>query len=137
MQDDRFTIEPNRWYGWQMLPGYVTSPYEYGPYASPALIDDVKPQGTGKSFLWIRLGYVIYPMGGGPTGGNLRVLKRSASWLFADLMDSPDERSVLISQISFGWMEQFRPNVFHHHPPNAAQQNITDYLNEIFRQQGR
>ena len=137
MQDDRFTIEANRWYGWQMLPGYVAEPGLYRPYASPALIKEVKPKGSGKKILWIQLGYVIYPTGGGPVGGDLRVLKRSVSWLFADMMDYKSDRSVLISQISFEWMAQFRPKSLYHKPPSPAQQPITDCLNEMFRQQGR
>ncbi len=46
----------------------------------------------------------------------------------------------LISERSYPWAVEpagLRPEYLYHRPPSPAQQPITDYLNEMFRQQGR
>ena len=46
----------------------------------------------------------------------------------------------LISERSYPWAVEpagLRPEYLYHRPPSPAQQPLTDYLNEMFRQQGR
>ena len=46
----------------------------------------------------------------------------------------------LDSERSYPWAVEpagLRPEYLYHRPPSPAQQPITDYLNEMFRQQGR
>jgi hypothetical protein len=49
--DERLTLKTAKWYGWQMLPGYLDG---YEPYFSPILVETVTPEKSGKGWLSVQ-----------------------------------------------------------------------------------
>ena len=133
-------LVPGRWYGWQMIPGYVGE--RNVPYFSPIFVRRVLPMKTGKGFL--RLGFinVFYAEGVQDFSCDLRILKHAENYIIAELTNGeggPD-RSAVISHIEFGWIEHFCPHLWYQHPPasvgGAAETSVSIYLNKIFGVEG-
>ena len=99
----RFTMENCRWYAWQMLPGYGDT-----PYYSPIWIRRVQPLKTGHSRLRLTFWNVAYAEGVQEFEVELRILKRSLLFLAADVVSQQD-RLVIISEITTGWLRQCFP----------------------------
>jgi hypothetical protein len=102
-QQEGFTILAGRWYGWQMMPGYA-----HWPYFSPILVHRMMPLKTGRGLLGLRFWNVGYAEGVQNFETELRVLKRTADFLVADIVGQPD-RAALVSRLSFGWLEHCCP----------------------------
>ena len=66
----------------------------------------------------------------------LKILKRTADWMFVDLVEDED-RGAVISHISFGWIENFCPRLWHNYPPpaygSAAEGSVNTYLHQVFK----
>ena len=57
----RFTLSQGHWYGWQMLPGYVSDdPY---PYFSPIYVGEITPRKTHRRILALRFSTWPRPKG--------------------------------------------------------------------------
>lgn len=133
---NKFKLIPQFWYAWEMIPGYV----EEGnvPYCSPIFIQRVVQKKTGKGILALDFLNVFYAEGVQDFSLELRVLKRSADYLVADLLygtEGPD-RSAIISHIGFPWIERFCPELWRNHLPSSvgrgAEESVSVYLNMIF-----
>ena len=136
-EQKRLKLEPDTWYGWQMIPGYIGE--RNVPYFSPILVHQVVPQKTGKSILRLDFSNVFYAEGVKDFSLDLRILKHSADYLVADLLygdDGPD-RVAVISHIEFAWIERFCPSLWFHRPPSSfspepAATSVSKYLNAVF-----
>ena len=100
----RLTLERDRWYGWQMLPGYCSGG-EYRPYFSPIYMQEVEPLKSGKGWLRLRFINAGYAAGVKDFSLDLRVLDRKEAFLVGRLEDA--DRSAIISAIDFQWIRSF------------------------------
>lgn len=71
---NRFTIESNRWYGWQMMPGYGS------PYYSPIDVYNIEPRRNGRSELTLRFFNAFYAEGVQDFEKTLHVLLRGKTF---------------------------------------------------------
>ena len=132
----RLKLVLDHWYGWQMIPGYGQG--RYLPYFSPIFITAVTAKKTGKRILEIGFFNAFYPEGVQDFKLNIRILKHSADWLLADLVDYGDTgRAAVINHIEFDWIQKLCPQLWWHRPPTScselAQGSVSIYLNEVYR----
>ncbi|MCX7044228.1 MAG: hypothetical protein NTX50_01915 [Candidatus Sumerlaeota bacterium] len=106
MHKNLFTLEENRWYAWQMLPGYGSR-----PYFSPIFIHHIQPGKTGKRLLKIDFINALYAEGVKNFSMDMRMLKRSEKYLIAELIYGNEslDRSAVISEINSGWIKECCP----------------------------
>ena len=112
-QMELFTIRKNRWYGWQMLPGYISGVFR--PYFSPVYIYDFHPLKTGGSLIEIGFFNAFYAQGVRDFTQTLKVVERSSSFLFAKISREHaalDERFAIISELEMKWLESLCPTLF-------------------------
>ncbi len=134
--DDRLTLKPAKWYGWQMLPGYDSG---YRPYFSPILVERVEPEKSGKGWLKLNFFNAFYAEGVQGFELRLKVLDRTEHYLIARLdYPKPAQRHTIISRISFQWIEERFPKWYRDVPkeamPALACSEIDYYLNQrLFR----
>lgn len=123
------TLEPFKWYAWQMLPGY----HEI-PYFSPIYVRKVVPQKMGTNLL--KLDYInsLYAVGVQSFVFDLKVLKRTSNYMIVGLPNS--DRSAIISEISFAWLEAFTPELLKRggtrNVPKPFESDIQNYLSAYF-----
>jgi hypothetical protein len=134
----KLQLVPKHWYGWQMLPGYVTGD-NCLPYFSPIWIQEVTPRKTGKNILAVRFINVLYAEGVQDFFLDLRVLKREASYLVSEILytgQSTRDRTAIISHIDFDWLRRFYPDLCAAQPPSsfgtAEERTISGYLDALF-----
>jgi len=132
---EQFTIYPNRWFAWQMIPGYFGE--RSVPYCSPIYVTAVRPLKSGKGELDIEFFNAFYAQGVQDFELRLKVLKRAENYLVADLIYAPGEdsgRCAVINHIEMEWLRRFCPEFWYHRPPSscssAAQGSVSIYLNE-------
>lgn len=133
-----FTLRPNCWYGWQMIPGYAGE--SYVPFCCPCWINEVLPQKTGKGLLTLDVWVTGYAEGVNNGEAFLKVIHRGDTYLIAQILypDAPDiNRCVVISQIEFDWVRRFCPELWEAHPPNRIKHlksaSISRYLDDVYR----
>jgi hypothetical protein len=131
----QFTIVENKWFGWQMMPGYVGTGFL--PYCSPIFVSEVKALKTGKGIIQLKFLNAFYAVGVQDFSITMKVMKRDTNYLVGDLMDSinkSSDRCAVISQIEFEWIKEFCPTFYHHQPPSSEHENasVEDYLNKAF-----
>jgi hypothetical protein len=127
-----FTLQSKRWYGWQMLPGYVGE--RCIPYCCPIYMGRVTPKKTGKGILKIAFWNTGYAQGVQDFELDLKILHRASDYLVARLLygnEHDQERCAVISHIEFGWIERFCPNLWHNHPPHNHS-SVSIYLDGVF-----
>lgn len=115
----RFTLQRDRWYAWQMLPGYVGGLGTCEPYHSPIRVKDVEPLGTGGGKLRIGIYNAFYAEGVRDIDVTLRVIVREADYLVARIVGQSD-RTAIIHDLSTGWIEMVMPLVAQEAPPLAG-----------------
>ena len=129
-------IEANRWYGWQMIPGYVGE--RCIPYCCPIYVQSVEPLKSGKGILKLSFWNTGYAQGAQDFCLDLKVINRSADYLIAQVLDGAEEpdRCAVVSHIEFGWIEKLCPCLLHNHPPHRygspADSSVSIYLDTVF-----
>lgn len=133
----QFEITKDRWFAWQMIPGYIGE--RSVPYCSPIFITGIKPLKTGKGIFHIDFINVFYAEGVQNFSIKIKMLKRAENYLIGDLIYSDNEdsgRCAVISHIEFEWVKKFCPELWYQRPPSScssiAANSITEYLNEVF-----
>ena len=129
----RFEIKARHWYAWQMVPGYLGE--RCVPYCSPIYVNTVTPRHTRRGVLRLDFENVLYAAGVQDFSLDLRVLKRAADYLVAEILyESIEdlERCAVVSPIEVEWVHRFCPEVFDIRPPGDAE-NVSDYLDALFR----
>ena len=133
---DKLELTPDHWYAWQMFPGY--SGDLCVPYCSPIHIDSVTPKKTGKRILEIEFFNAFYAQGAQGFVLDVRVLKHYKNYMIVELIyqNSESNRTAIISQIEFQWLERFFPELWKEKHPDrtSANGNINCYLDILFRQ---
>ncbi|MBD3332620.1 hypothetical protein GF356_07200 [candidate division GN15 bacterium] len=108
------TLAPDRWYAWEMWPGYGAMPYR-----SPVLVYEVKPLKTGRNELELQFHNARYAQGVQTFCLRLRVLHRGPYYMIAQILydpkDDPD-RCAVISPISLGWLNYHFSDFIKQHP---------------------
>jgi hypothetical protein len=132
-----FTLETERWYAWQMIPGYVGT--RCVPYCCPAWINSVSPMKSGKGLLRLAFWNTGYAEGAQDFEVHLKVLLRGENYLVGALVDDPaekPERCAVISDIEFGWIAKFCPDLWFRNPPSGfgqfAESSVSIYLDKLF-----
>jgi len=137
----RLQLMPKRWFGWQMLPGYVTEGNV--PYFSPIWVEDVIPRKTGRRILTLQFINVLYAEGVQDFVLDLRILKHESSYLVSEIFHTDQSaryRTAIISQIEFDWIRRFCPELWEARPPSSfstvEQGSVSRYLTTLFRPSG-
>ena len=136
MASQLLKLVPDRWYGWQMVPGYLGE--RNVPYFSPIRVFSITPLKTGRGILKMSFWNVLYADGVQDFNLDLRVLKHEANYVIGEMHDAsgPDDRSAVISHIEFDWIRHCCPSLWAAHPPAtvspAAQLSVSAYLDELF-----
>ncbi len=126
-------IRAGLWYTWEMLPGYAGG---FDPYYSPIFVSCVEPLKTGKGLL--RLGFynAAYASGVRDFSVPLRVLKRTPTYMIAEIVDQTD-RCAVISIMSFDWLARQFPEWLAAHPREQMEEPFRSsphkYLGRLFR----
>lgn len=99
-----FTLEPERWYAWQMIPGYASE-----HYYSPIYIHKIEKLRRGNGSLTLDFFNACYAEGVRNFSLEMRVLHRSTDYMITRLLyddDSHLDRSAIISPITHAWLHQ-------------------------------
>jgi hypothetical protein len=130
----RFTLEPRKWYAWQMFPGY--SGDANLPYSSPIYVQQADPQRKGTGHLRLAFMNALYAQGVQDFTLDLRVVLRRELYMIAELDYGVGgaERSVVISDVTFEWLEMFCPTLVGklRPPSERSSKAVFGYLNELF-----
>jgi len=127
-----FKLVENRWYAWQMLPGYIGKV----PYFSPIFVNRVKPLKTGKGVLRVDFYNAFYAEGVKNFSLEVKVITRSEYFLVGEIfhrLKEPEERVGIISGMSFDWLSNIFPELSREHPRNAAPvlESVDSYLDRV------
>jgi hypothetical protein len=132
-----FTLTPNSWAAWQMIPGYLGE--RCVPYCSPIWINSVTPLKKGTGRLQLSFQNVLYAVGVQDFTLNLVVLKRAENFLIANIdygADGQTDRIAVISHIEFDWIRRFCPELWWNKPPSSysgnEQSSVSQYLSTVF-----
>jgi hypothetical protein len=135
MPDIPFELKANRWYAWEMLPGYSTTGREMNRYYSPIYVHKVRRLKTGKGLLRLEFFNACYAVGVKGFDLTLRVLARRYHFMMASI-DGNDERCVVLAEISFDWVEKFCPHLLEWRPlrdaPPKAASEVSAWLDYAF-----
>jgi hypothetical protein len=115
-----FTIRPRQWFAWQMLPGYVGGT-EFVPYYSPIYVQRITPMRSGMGSLKLAFINAMYAAGVQEFELQLLVLKRAGTYLITEIEDG-DDRTAIIGEISFEWLNDVLPGWMQRHPPDRAEE---------------
>lgn len=139
MAEKLIALKDNRWYAWQMFPGYC-----HTPYFSPVFLTRVQSNPNDPELLQIELFDVFDSEGALKSSLYFKILKRAAEFLVGEIIipNNPQlDRIGILSIISFGWLYLFVPDQMEKHPPrvvNQVEEDIQEYLEREFgTQRGR
>lgn len=129
-------LEEFRWYGWQMLPGYVCST-EYEPYFSPIFVEKVEPLKTGRNLLRLHFFNAFYAQGVQGFVIDMKLIRKCPQYLIGILEKgeaSQSDRTFIVSAISFDWLKLCCPDLVKHSPPErvAYGADVFSYLDKVF-----
>jgi hypothetical protein len=131
----KFTLQPDRWYGWQMIPGYVGE--RCVPYCCPIRVHKVEPLKSGKGIMKVDFWNTGYAAGVQGFSLDLQLLHRAKDYLVARILygdSSTTDRCAVVSHIEFQWIQQFCPHLWHNHPPHlhGSTSSVSIYLDAVF-----
>lgn len=133
-----FTLAPQTWAAWQMIPGYFGE--RCVPYCSPIWVRRVTPKKTGRGILHLEFWNVGYAEGVQGFSLDLQVLYRAADYFVAKLLYEPNEdsgRCAIVSRMEFDWLRAFCPSLCNGYPPARygpdAEGDVSLYLDAVFR----
>ena len=138
MDAEIFKLQPNRWFAWQMLPGYEVDV----PYFSPIFVYEVKPLKSGKGVLRVDFYNAFYAEGVRNFSLGLKVLKRSEDYLVGEILhhqDDAQDRVGIITRISFDWLTFVWPELLRNHPPMnlPVPESLDSYLDRVLERPQR
>lgn len=131
---ETFQLLPQRWYAWQVLPGYRDGPQ---PYYSPIYLTHMTPKHSG-SMLLLDFFNVLYLDGSQHFHLKLQMIRNNRNYLIGDVLDTAgaQQRVAIISPISFGWLNQHCRHIVDQHPPElfgrSAEKHVATYLDRAF-----
>ena len=113
LSNDLFTLEKDRWYAWEMLPGYTDN-----RYYSPIRVEKIQPLQTGRGIFELHFWNACYAEGVRDFSMRLMVLHRGQKYMIVKPLygnDSENDRCVIISPISISWLHCHIPEVLNTH----------------------
>ena len=122
-------LRPGRWYGWQMLPGYVDS-----PYFSPIRTETVKLVSSAPPTIDLRFLNALYAQGVQIFEKRLEVICSAKTYLMAREVGSDLGRAVVIVEMSFGWLEACCPHVATELGSRLTNHELAPALDRLFGQ---
>ncbi len=126
-------LERGHWYAWQMLPGYSG----VIPYFSPIRVDSVTPKKAGDRRFRLSFLNAMYATGVQPVEMELHILKHDERYLIAEIDDeTEDDRSVVISPITFEWIEMFVSSLRLPPPGEWQETNLSGFLDRTLAGNG-
>lgn len=128
-------LEEYQWYGWQMLPGYVSAA-EYDPYFSPIYVEKVEPLKTGKNVLRLHFFNAFYAQGVQGFSLDMRIIRKCPQYLIAAAVTSEawqSDRTFIVSTMGFEWLQQCCPGLLKECPPEKVSpgQDVYSYLDKV------
>jgi hypothetical protein len=133
MSDDRLYLARDRWYGWQLLPGYTD---RYDPYFSPIRVFHIEPLKTGHGILRLGFWNALYAEGVQDFQIDLKIRVHHPSYLVADLCYHSNhfaDRSAIISAMSTSWLDRFCPFLVQGRRADTGDESdIELYLDRLF-----
>lgn len=102
------TLVPNRFFTWEMLPGYFDPCYG-GRYYSPIFIEKVEALATGKGRLRLAFYNCCYAAGAKFFSMEVKVLKRAPGYMLCDLRY--DNRAAIITNMNLEWLQCHFPDL--------------------------
>jgi hypothetical protein len=109
------TLTPNRWYAWEMLPGYAG----IGRYYSPIQVHRVEPLRTGRNELRLAFYNAGYAEGVRGFEKTLRILHRAPEYILARILYDPQHdpnRCAIITPLTRGWLNLHFAAYMENHP---------------------
>jgi hypothetical protein len=117
-----------------MFPGYSSDANL--PCSSPIYVQQVDPLRNGTGHLRLAFMIALYAQGVQDFTLNLRVVLRRELYMIAELDYGVGsaERSVVISDVTFEWLEMFCPTLLGKLRPHSehSSKGVLGYLNELF-----
>jgi len=130
--EERLKLLPDRWYVWQMFPGYASL-----PYVSPIQVLGATPKKTGRKELALSFYNAFYAAGVRDFTLDLRILVHQPQFLMALLapFSSPDreQRACVIHPLSQDWIERLVPDLaarWRMRPPEDLSQELDQFLRD-------
>lgn len=130
-----FKLTADRWYAWEMLPGYG----EGVPYFSPIFVQSFTVVPSDPDLRNIEFLNLKYAAGAQHFVTTLRPVLWAQTFVLAQLVDpEPNDhiRAAVISTITFDWLQRFSPDLLEHHSfrAQAGDPDLTveDYLTTAF-----
>ena len=127
-----FKLVENRWFAWQMIPGY----FGKVPYFPPIFVHRVKPLRTGKGVLRVVFYNAFYADGVRNFSLDMKVIMRFEQFLVGEILcrlDEPEERVGIISGMSFDWLSYISPELSREHPrkTDPVLESVDSYLDRL------
>lgn len=132
--NDKLELIEDRWFGWQMLPGYI-----HTAYFSPIFVKRILPRKTGRRILRLELINAFYTEGVQDFSMDLRILKHEAGYLVAELLygGESSDRTAVVTPINFPWLQGYCPHLLDSYPPQriggGGEADVQHYLSTIYR----
>lgn len=126
----RFTLEREKWYAWQMFPGYADF-----TYFSPIYVHEVVPRKTGKGVFTLKFHNAFYAQGVQHFESDLHTLKRCEDYLLCEPASGDENyraRSMIITSLTRKWLETFCPHLIERYSLSHAHSTVDDiqhYMN--------
>jgi hypothetical protein len=112
---DPLTIAAGAWWGWHEIP----SPNP-GWGASPILLTEVKPLGTGRGDLRLDFIQAMHPVAASRRRVVLRVTHRAATHIAGTVRDADGTiRTAVVAVADFAWLASFCPELWKRRPPEV------------------
>lgn len=132
-----FTLTANRWFGWQLIPGYLGE--RCVPWASPIYVTKVTRLKQGNGILNVTFECPLYAEGVNFGERSIQILVRAENYLVGQIVEESPihaKRCAVISHIEFAWIRQFCPEHYYHRPPtdftSTEQNSVSLYLDAVF-----
>ena len=132
-----FTLQPQSWYGWQMIPGYMGE--RCVPFCCPCHVRSVTAEKSGKGVLRWEVGITGYAEGVQVMEVRLRVMHRGRDYLIGQILSGDadeGDRCVVISRVEFEWLRGFCPGLWEARSAEdvggAAMGSVSAYLDAVF-----
>ena len=124
-------LRPDRWYAWQMIPGYADGV----PYFSPIFVWSSTLVAGDPNLRRLKFFNLLYAQGVQGFEKVLRPVLWGHDYVLAQLVE-PEQaktvRSAVISKITFEWVERCCPSILKDYPPrtppDGSQLTIEAYL---------
>jgi hypothetical protein len=100
----QFKLEKNRWYSFQMFPGYGDG---FCPYYSPILLKGYEKDDPASNVYIVEFINICYVQGVRDFSVKIMVKKQTENYLFGEIVheySKPGDRSIVLGDINYEWL---------------------------------